>query len=175
MNHLLRSCAYLFAIALLSTGCKQNPCKDKDCGAYGVCENGTCICEPGFTTDADGACNTRIAGLMKGTYDAKVSGCKTGNYKVTLLPSNVFDNILVIVNLGGYKCSNGDDVVVEAVIESPTTFKLEEARYCEQYNISGSGTISDREITIQYSVAYGGSEATGELVEETCSVKLKRS
>ncbi len=163
----------LFILGSLS-GCNKNPCKDIDCGPYGTCEKGVCICEEGYMQDADGACNQRISKLIEGVYRARVKGCNTGNYDLTIQGSNVFDNVLVLVNLGGYTCSTGDELVVEATISSPTQFTLEPATYCEQYKLNGTGTISDKKITISYDVEYVGSEATGELVTESCQVSLDR-
>ena len=123
---------------------------------------------------SDSTCNQKISALIEGEYQASVSGCNTGNYQIVLQASNVFDDVLILVNLGGYTCSNGDEIIVEGVITSPNSFLLEEARYCDQYQISGEGTISDNSITIQYEVEYG-SESTGELVQESCRVTLPRS
>lgn len=162
----------VFCLSLV--GCKENPCKDLDCGPHGVCEKGLCICEEGYTLAADSTCNQRISSLIQGVYQAKVKGCNTGNYALTIQGSNVFDDVLVLVNLGGYTCATGDELVVEAKISSPTQFKLEPATYCEQYKLSGTGTISDKKITISYDVEYVGSEATGELVTESCKVVLDR-
>ncbi len=163
----------LFIVGSLS-GCKKNPCKDLDCGPYGACEKGVCICEEGYTTGTDGSCDQRISKLIEGVYRTKVKGCKTGNYDLTIQGSNVFDNVLVLVNLGGYTCSTGDEIVVEATISSQNTFTLEPATYCEQYKLNGTGTITDKTITISYNVEYVGSEATGELVTESCQVTLDR-
>lgn len=163
----------LFILGSLS-GCKKNPCKDMDCGPYGACEKGVCICEEGYVIGPDGACDQRISNLIQGVYRARVKGCNTGDYDLTIQGSNVFENVLVIVNLGGYTCSTGDEIVVEATISSPTQFKLEPATYCEQYKLNGTGTISDKKITISYDVEYVGSEATGELVTESCQLTLDR-
>lgn len=163
----------LFIVGSLS-GCKKNPCKEIDCGPYGACEKGVCLCEEGYTLASDSTCNQRISNLIQGLYRAKVKGCNTGNYDLTIQGSNVFDNVLVLVNLGGYTCSTGDEIVVEATISSPTQFTLEPATYCEQYKLNGTGTISDKKITISYDVEYVGSEATGELVTESCLVTLDR-
>lgn len=163
----------LFIVGSLS-GCKKNLCKDIDCGPYGACEKGVCICEEGYMQDADGACNQRISKLIEGVYRARVKGCNTGNYALTIQGSNVFKNVLILANLGGYTCATGDEIVVEAIISSPTGFTLEPATYCEQYKLSGQGTITDKEITITYDVEYVGSEATGELITESCQVTLDR-
>lgn len=174
-----KSCVQILVILLAVTsslsGCKKNPCKDMDCGPYGVCEKGSCICEEGYMLGVDSTCNQRISSLIEGVYRADVKGCNTGDYDLTIQGSNVFDNVLVLVNLGGYTCSSGDEIVVEATISSADQFKLEPATYCEQYKLSGTGTITDKAITIVYDVEYIGSEATGELVTESCKVTLDRS
>ena len=123
---------------------------------------------------ADSSCNQKIAELIEGEYQANVTGCNTGSYELTIQSSNVFDDVLILVNLGGYTCDNGDDIIVEGLITSPETFVLEEARYCDQYQVSGNGTITETAIIIDYSVSYG-SESTGELVEESCKLTLSRS
>jgi hypothetical protein len=42
------------AVLFLAIACK-NPCKDKDCG-QGVCQEGTCLCNAGWSVDANGRC-----------------------------------------------------------------------------------------------------------------------
>jgi hypothetical protein len=75
---------------------------------------------------------------------------------VTLQASNIQDEILILVNLGNYTCNNGEPVVVEAEILSPTTFKLEPGPYCGKYTFSGEGSISDDEIRINFQAEYAG-------------------
>lgn len=164
----------LLCLAALA-GCKENPCKEVDCGPYGTCENGVCVCEEGYTLDSDSTCNQRLSSLIEGVYRANVTGCTTGDYDLTIQGSNVFDEVLVLVNLGGYTCSGGEQIVVEASISSSDQFVLESATYCDQYKLNGSGVITDEKIIITYDVEYIGSEATGELVTETCKVTLDRS
>lgn len=40
---------------LVPTGCEQGaPCDDVNCGLYGVCDRGACVCDPGYQPTADG-------------------------------------------------------------------------------------------------------------------------
>lgn len=168
------SVATMLLLMLLTVSCGKNPCKDIDCGPHGSCEKGICECDKGYTLDGDSTCNQKISSLITGVYQPVVTGCNTGSYELVIQGSNVFDDVLILVNLGGYTCDNGDDIIVEGLITSPESFILEEARYCDQYQVSGSGTITETSIIIEYSVSYG-SESTGELVEETCKLTLPRA
>ena len=162
------------ALAILS-GCKEDPCKKVDCGLHGTCDSGKCQCEKGFVTVNGQPCSQKIARLVEGVYQTSVSGCSTGNYAITLQGSNVFNDILFLVNLGGYTCGAGEELVVEAKIDSPEAFTLEEAVYCEKYKLSGKGTITKDEIRIRYDVEYIGSESSGTLEKEQCLVVLERT
>lgn len=157
---------------LLLTGCKTNACKDVDCGTHGTCQEGACLCEPGFAQDAQGLCNTRVATEIAGVYEVDISGCNPGVHQVTVQPSGVFDENFLLVNLGGYTCPNGTPIVVEAALIDATNFDLLTGPYCGQYEFSGSGTVQNGSISLSFDVQYESPLGSGNMVNESCQVTL---
>lgn len=164
----------LLAVMILQAGCTSRRCQKEACGSHGSCHDNECVCDPGYAKDEDGRCSIKLAAAWEGVYNTEVSGCQTGNYVVTLQGSQVFDDILLLINLGGYRCSNGEELVVEARVTSESEFSIEPSRYCERYQISGSGQVENNRIRLDYRVQYAASEATGTLVNEECQVILKK-
>jgi hypothetical protein len=164
----------LAGIMVLLCGCTSRRCQEDACGSHGSCHDNECLCNPGYGKDEAGKCSIRLAAAWEGVYNTDVSGCQTGNYVITLQSSQVFDDILLLINLGGYRCSNGEELVVEARVTSASKFTIEPSRYCEKYQISGSGQVENNRIRLDYRVEYAASEATGTSVEEQCQVILKK-
>ncbi len=168
------SAAVILMLGWLAVSCTDSPCKNKDCGNYGVCEEGVCMCNPGYTLDPNGSCNLRVAKMLEGHYRPTVTGCQTGSYNFSIQASNVFDDIIVLVNLGGYTCANEEDIVVQARIENESTFTLEPGPYCSKYRLTGGGKIEKNQILIDYEVEYLNRNTNSPRVSETCKLTLKR-
>ncbi len=164
----------LLSFLLLFSGCTSKRCQEDACGLHGSCHDNQCVCDTGYAKDEAGSCSIKMASALEGVYETDVSGCQTGNYDLTIQGSQVFDDILLLINLGGYRCDNGEKLVVEAKITSAEEFILEPSRYCEKYQISGSGRVNNGRIQLTYRVQYAASEATGVAVEEECQVILKK-
>ena len=155
-THTMRFIFLLSLFTFLLTSCTDEACRNVDYGDHGNCAEGACQCDQGFELGANATCDTRTAERIAGVYTANSQGCNTGNHNITLQASNIHDEILLLVNLGNYSCDNGEAITVEAEILSPTTFKLEPGPYCGKYTISGEGSISDNEITLNFQAEYVG-------------------
>lgn len=168
----MRKLFYLFILLIGLIACKTDEaCKNVACGPHGSCADGACQCEQGFELGADATCDVRTAERIARVYRGSSQGCNSGNHNVTLQASNIQDEILILVNLGNYSCDNGESIVVEAEILSPTTFKLEPGPYCGKYTFSGEGSISDSEIRIEFQAEYIG--PGGNQIVDRCVATLR--
>lgn len=166
MKKLYYVCLLLLGLSI--SACRTDEaCKDIACGPHGNCVEGVCQCDQGYEIGPDANCDVRTAERIARVYSGSTQGCTSGNHNVTLQASNISDEILILVNLGNYSCSNGESVVVEAEILSPTAFTLEPGPYCGKYTFSGEGSISDSEIRINFKAEYlgpGGNQIVDECV-----------
>lgn len=161
-------CTCLF---LMTTSCGDSACKGVNCGSHGACADGNCECDPGFETATDGTCSVRTAKKLTGVYPTTSKGCKTGSYSTSIQASNIHDDILLLVGLGSYLCSNGEPIVVEAQVDGPNAFKLEPGPYCNQYRFKGTGTLDGDKIVVSYTAEY---EVNGSQVKDKCTATLER-
>ena len=78
----MKKIAYLifasFLIIALNSSC--DPCKKKDCGQYGNCDNGDCICDCGASKDADGKCNVNDRDQYIASYIANGTTSDGGSF-----------------------------------------------------------------------------------------------
>jgi len=168
----MRKLFYLSLILLGLCACNTDEaCKNIACGSHGSCAEGACQCDPGYEIGPDATCDVRTVERIARVYSGSTQGCNSGNHNVTLQASNIQDEILILVNLGNYSCDNGESVVVEAEILSPTAFKLEPGPYCGKYTFSGEGSISDDEIRITFQAEYAG--ISGNQIVDQCVAILR--
>lgn len=175
---LFRTLFVLAFLASFSFGCNKDACQGLDCGFYGDCNDGNCTCDPGFLPDDQGRCEVAVATQISGTYQASNQnpGCTIPDYFLTIQQNPGQANGLLISNLGSYTCnSSGSELLINAAFTSNSQFDIDATdRYCNQYSIIGSGTISetDSSITLSYRAEYeigSGSQAI-----DNCTVLLTK-
>lgn len=175
----MRSKLSIFAVTLIAalsmtiTSCETDPCKDVECGSFGSCLEGDCICDVGYETDTDGTCGVRSADKFVSSF-ATAEDCSALDYTVNIAASSVQADKIILTNLGNYGCPSGD-IPVEALVNG-NTVTLEAGPYCPTtsfagYTFSGSGTISGDELIISYVVTY---ESGGDQITDTCVATLTR-
>lgn len=192
---MLRKLIYLcFAVALF-TACGDDPadpCADVDCGANGVCVDGTCDCEEGYSganceildpcfnvdcgangTCVDGTCDCEegyygefceslIQELFIGTWDGV--DCDGDDYSI-IISAGETPVDLVILNSG---------LEIAATIQSETMFEMPTQTIIEPFfqleiTVNGDGTLLENgklsfAATVQS--ALGGGSCTSEMTKQ---------
>ncbi len=127
--------------------CTTDACKDVDCGLYGTCVEGDCVCDTGY----EGVnCDTEERADFIGTYNV-TEACTSGNYTyaITVTTSATGVTSVIITNFGDYGVNvnatvNGDNLTIASQTVGGGTF-------------SGTGQISGNILTITYNVTAGTS------------------
>ena len=95
----------IFGVAAITIGmvsCDEEPdlCKDVDCGMYGMCVQGDCVCELGYE---GAACATVQRDKFIATYNVNES-CASGEgeYSITVTSSSTSISSIIITNFGDY-------------------------------------------------------------------------
>lgn len=136
------------AIATMGmTSCDTDACADVDCGEYGTCLEGDCVCDAGY----EGVnCDTQERAEFIGTYNVNES-CTSGSYtySITVTESSTGVAAIIITNFGDYGVNvagtvNGNNVTIASQTLGGGTF-------------SGSGQISGNILTLTYNVTAGTS------------------
>lgn len=134
------------AIAAFSfSSCETDACKDVDCGEYGTCVDGDCVCDTGY----EGVnCDTQERTKFVAGYSVSES-CTSGNYtySVTVTTSTTGVDKIIVTNFGDY----GIDVV-GTVDGSSVTFANQTL---SGLTLSGSGQLSGNILTITYTISQG--------------------
>lgn len=55
MKKTLKTFLFTALVAVSLNSCTDK-CKDVDCGTYGSCDEGDCLCDEGYSKDEDGKC-----------------------------------------------------------------------------------------------------------------------
>ena len=170
IRKILSIAGMLLGLAIASTSCNSDPCKDVTCQNGGSCVDGTCVCATGYigtscqTVTRDSA---NVAGKSYNVTDiCSTSGTLT--YTATIAASSSSITGINITNFGGLQ----DDFSISTPIAgnfaaNPSSFTI------ASQTVSGSGstftitgnTISidnSGNITIQYTINDGSAS-------ETCS------
>lgn len=127
----------------------SDACKDVDCGTYGTCFDGDCVCDDGYEIGASGVCDTESRAKFIGNYnvsetcggpaDTYSSGISNGTSVTQVTISNFGNSGLnVTANI------SGDELTVpstDLVIGGNTV------------TVSGSGTIVGNVLTLNYSAS----------------------
>lgn len=139
------------AVASLGlASCDTDACKDVDCGMYGECVEGDCVCDAGFEGTN---CETESRADFLGSYLANESECGLVDYNATIAASGQGADKIAITGFGGFQC-NGSDIVVIATVSGDDVTVESNQSYCGgdlvinsgTGSINGSGTV----VTITY-------------------------
>lgn len=138
------------AIASLGlVSCDTDLCKDVDCGMYGECVDGDCVCEAGYT---GASCDTEERAALLGAYSVSES-CTSGNYtyNITVVTSSTAVTTIIIQNFGDYGANvsatvSGSSITIANQTVTVGGFPL---------TFSGSGQMSGNILTITYTVSDG--------------------
>lgn len=137
----------------------ENLCKDVDCGTYGTCFDGDCVCDDGYEIGTSGKCDTEQRAKFLGTYNSSETCTppSTGSYSNTITASGSDVTKVVISNFGdsGLNATatiDGYDVTVE-----PQTFTIGGTTF----EITGDGQLNSAgtTITLNYEARTGGAVA----------------
>jgi hypothetical protein len=71
---------FILAAFLLSSLNSCDPCKKKDCGPYGNCDNGSCDCECGTSKDSNGSCTVNERDPYIGSYSTSGTSSSGGSF-----------------------------------------------------------------------------------------------
>ena len=192
---MLKKLIYLFFTVVMFTACGDDPidpCAGIDCSANGVCVDGTCDCEDGYSGDncevfhpcfsvdcgdngtcIDGACDCKegfygdncenlIQDLFRGTWNG--TDCDGDDYTITVIAGATPTDLIVL--------STG--LVITAMIESENKFVIPTQTLVEpifqiEVVVSGDGTLLD-DGTLSFaatvSSALGGGSCTSVLTAQ---------
>lgn len=143
----------------------ENLCDDVDCGTYGTCFDGDCVCDDGYEIGTSGTCDTEQRAKFLGTYNSTESctPTSTGSYSNTITAGSEITKI-VISNFGdsGLNATatvDENDITVDSQTITVGT---------NTFTISGNGSISGNILTITYEARSGGA------VVFTCTVTMTK-
>lgn len=148
----LIAAALVVGVALFIASCgTTDKCEDLNCGANGVCVDGTCQCDVGYEgTDCSTLTRQKYLGAVSvavglcefnDTCLKKIETlvCPTYNSNITANPSDVKKfNISNFANLVDNN-NNPINLTVGATVTSPTEVKLDEINVPGQGGLKGSG------------------------------------
>ena len=165
---------YLFALlcsmSIFMTSCGEtDPCKDVDCGANGTCFEGSCVCNQGYEGSD---CNTEWSAKFLGDYSAK-SSCLAANETYQGDIVRVSATEIRINEFGAYTGTNNIKATINLASASDVSANaLTITNYDDGFNrtFNGTGTISGKVITINYTVDYHDGQPV-ESCTETITLK----
>jgi hypothetical protein len=149
------------AIATVSfNSCTTDACKDVDCGLYGECVDGDCVCDTGY----EGVnCDTEMREKFAGNYLASEAACDVTDFASSIGNSSTGVNKIAITGFGGYECSGSPIVVIATVNGMDVTVDPNQS-FCSGLIVisSGSGSInaSGNVVSITYTSTVDGGTAT---------------
>jgi hypothetical protein len=142
----------------------ENLCADVDCGTYGTCFDGDCVCDDGYEIGTSGQCDTEWSAKFIDSYTG-ADGCGgplTKPVEITRLGVKQ----IRISNFGGF-----DSYVDAEVTESggvANTFEITNFIDPAGRKFTGSGTLNGNSITSSYTVTYTDNTS------ETCSFNITK-
>lgn len=156
---MLKNLFYLCFTILLFTACgddPMDPCADVDCGANGVCVDGTCDCNEGYYGDL---CESLLQDRFLGTWSGV--DCDGDPYSITVSAGETILDLVIL--------NNGLEFM--ATIESPTVFVMPTQTVIEPFFQSevivvGNGTLLEDDLlsfAATVTSIFGGGSCTSEL------------
>jgi hypothetical protein len=150
---LLKSIGFAIVAAFAVSSCNTDPCKDVVCGDAGSCLDGTCVCDPGFETDADGACTVLMSAKFIGSYSVveDCSASAAAAYTSGVLANSTDVTAINFVNFWG---SFVNPVVATIGTDGVTITIASQEPDADGYTVSGTGSIDPATgiITVSYVV-----------------------
>ena len=136
----------LVAGTFFMPACNKDACKDVNCGANGICIDGTCECDPGYEgTNCEIESRAKFLGTWTANDNCTSSG--TPSYIVTISTSTTNAQSVRIANFW-----DAFQNAVNATITGNTiNIPLQEPDN-DDFTVSGSGTINGNTITLTYTV-----------------------
>lgn len=147
--------ALLGAFMMFMPACgESDPCKDIDCGAYGDCFEGDCVCNVGYEKDAEGLCTIEMRAKFIDTYNTTESCTppSTGSYSNQITASGSDVSKVVISNFG----DSGQNVVATVDGNTITVPSTTITAFGQTFDIQASGSITGNVVTITYEARQGG-------------------
>jgi len=131
------------AIATIGmTSCDTDACADIECGDYGTCLDGDCVCDAGFS-GADCAVMNRAA-FIGTTNLSGTSACGTtgnGNFPATATTFSAGTGMTkLVMNVGG-------SLAIACTVTSPTSFTVD-TQTIDTYTYGGTGTLSGTTVSV---------------------------
>jgi len=145
------------AIATMGmTSCDTaDACKDVECGDYGTCLDGDCVCDAGYEGTN---CATESRADFIGSYNANEADCNLVDQAASISASSTGANKIAITGFGGFAC-NGSPIAVIATV-SGDDVTIASQNFCSGSIVinSGSGSInaSGTVVTITYNATFNG-------------------
>ena len=123
-----------------------------DCG-FGDCDAGMCNCQEGYAQDANGSCTVEWSAKFLGSNLSVQDSCygQNGNFDLSYNMSieRIDEKKINTTNLGGFGATNS--VQIDVVAENDLVINFADIAGRE---FSGTGTINNDIITIDYIVLY---------------------
>lgn len=139
---------FLLGMSLSFNQCMVDPCEETVCLNRGTCDDGNCLCKPGFTGEN---CQTEIRAAMVGTYygNKTTATSQTGTY-LSVVRSNA-GNEFLFADIDGKR--------IYITVVSSTNFTIGNDTYFSQdYEYEGTGFIDGN--TIYLNVHFTSGEGT---------------
>ncbi|MEO5674696.1 MAG: calcium-binding EGF-like domain-containing protein [Chitinophagales bacterium] len=130
------------ATIMFFNSCSSDACKDVNCGTFGNCVDGTCICDAGYEGDN---CETESRAKFVGTYTVSgtitcpISGDGTITNSVLTLTNSSGSVSDVVINFAGVLTINGTVTGTSITVASQSV---------GAFTYTGSGSISGSNITM---------------------------
>lgn len=127
------------AIATIGmTSCEVDACKDVDCGLYGECVDGDCVCDEGYT-GVDCATQERATFVgntvnLSGTVACGVSGNGTIPSTATTFSAGAGGVTKLVMNIGG-------SLAISCTVTSSTSFTVD-SQTIDNYTYTGTGSLN---------------------------------
>lgn len=155
MKEIFKSLAFVCLAGLTITSCKKeddnvtiDPCINIECGTYGTCNEGTCLCEAYYETNAEGKCEVlQRAKFLSNSYAVtEACGTSTADYSATITAGTALNEIRI---------SNFWELFTNAVVATVSgntlTISAQEPDN-DGYNVVGSGYIEGTIVTINVTI-----------------------
>jgi hypothetical protein len=124
------------------TSCDTDACKDVECGLFGTCLDGDCICDAGYTGTNCAVLNrTAFIGTtnLNGTSSCGTTGNGTIQSAATSFSAGTGATKL-IMNFGG-------SLAIACTVTSATTFTID-TQIINTYTYGGTGTLSGTALSV---------------------------
>jgi len=177
----LLSLSLLVFAGLTFTSCDPDPCKDVVCGDNGLCLDGFCDCNPGYSGES---CEILLRTAYVGMYDAAEictsDASYTDNYTAEVKTSSDGFEYIIITNLYNHFNASSpgtyqpEDTQVKAIV-SDSGLEIPETSFTatgiEAFSVVGTGSsISGTGFTINFTLTNTALSPGDQGYQDECSV-----